>query len=356
MAVAFLTSFDSQIKQPRVPTVRFEDGPSTPEPIANRGAGVAWANSPTDVAQHFIEAGYHINHQPIVCLRYPPFESSVTVTFCNFGDMHRVSLKEILKVNSAVSLSATLSLAVELTRAVFYFQQAGLLHGILNSGNVYFSKNSKKILLGNLLLPVRAADPHRTGGHHDESNGPQTIDKDFGRVCLMLGIILVEILLGQEVSHWNQGADIIPPGTLQNALAALNEIRNRWGSKCSNAVKSCLVDFLVDVDRTEDWRDTEKVFQELVLEPLEDVLRRASPGRLSPKKIVLVEDWDRALNSSREGVSPVGLTEDYIKTSDLSDPTVLRVFRDNTQSMLETCENIRWLNEALSNEGMPQSG
>ncbi|KAJ4111444.1 hypothetical protein NW768_011797 [Fusarium equiseti] len=339
----------SQTDQARVPLVHFEDSPPISDQVTDGSANVAWVDSPTELARHFSEAGQDMNQQAMLCLRYPPFESSVTVTFRNCGDLHRLSLKELLKANPAISIPASLTLAVELTKAVLCFHQMGLVHSTLKSESVWFAWDSNKVILGNLFLSAEVPGLQSTGkGHSDEINALDSIGTSFGRACLMLGIILVEVLLGHKVSPWDERADIISPGTVENARVALDEeIRFMWGPKCSDAVKRCLLDFGRGMDR----EDEQQSFLNHVLKPLEEVMRQTSPGRPAPSaKTVLVEDWDRAVNASKDTSFPVGFTEGSIATSDLSDPTVLRAFRANTQAMLTTCENIRWLNEALSNE------
>lgn len=353
VAPVFLTTFDRRIDQARVPFVHFKDGPPISDQVGNGGADVAWVDSPAELARHLSETGQNPNHQAIVCLRYPPFESSVTVTFRNCGDLHRLSLKEILKVNPAIPIPASLNLAVELTRAVFCFHQMGLIHCTLKSESVWFAKDSNQVILGNLFLYAESTGLQSTAkDQSDESNVLDSIRTSFGRVCLMLGIILVEVLLGQEVSLWDERADIISPGTLENATVALDEVRFIWGPKCSNAVRRCLLGFGRNIDR----EDEQRSFLEHVLKPLEELVRQSSPGRSVTKaKIVLVDDWDRAIDASKDTTFPTGFTEESIATSDLSDPTVLRLFRDNAQSMLATCESVRWLHEAFSNEGTSQN-
>jgi hypothetical protein len=168
----------------------------------------------------------------------------------------------------------------------------------------------------------------------------------------MLGLILVEVLLGKDVFQ-NEGADVVSPGTLENALAALDTIRLDWGPSCSDAIKRCLLSFGRDVD----CKNEQRPFVDGVLRPLEDLSREFLPGRSVPwaKRLVLVRNWDRARNASKDNPFPLGLTEEYIETSDLTDRTPLRVFRDYAQAILEACESIRWLNEAFSNEGLPLS-
>ncbi|CAM1507704.1 Fc.00g045520.m01.CDS01 [Cosmosporella sp. VM-42] len=338
----------SQANLPRVRFMHFKDNPPNPTRVAEGGPEVIWADTPEELGRHFSEAEYHTDHRATVCLRYPPFVSLISVTFRCCEKLHKVSLKDLLKIDPGIPKLARLALVVGLARAVLLFHETGFMHETLKSGSVWFTRDSNEILLGNLLLPAEAPNFQRTEKHYlKEPNALANFGTSFGRVSAMLGIILVEVLLLREVSPRNERADVLSPGTLADALDALNDISILWGHSCSDAVRQCLVGF----GFTTDEKREQELFLDRVLKPLEEVLRYFSPVTSATNaKLVLVRDWDRALYASKDPVFPVELTDKSIQMSPLRDPTAFRVFRDYIGSMRTSCEGIPWLDEALSTE------
>ncbi|CAG7566014.1 unnamed protein product [Fusarium equiseti] len=337
----------------QVPLENFEDSRLSMHPSIEGGDDVLEADSTSELASHFSDTEDYLDQSTQVLLRYLPYNSSVSITFRKCEDLHRVSLKDVLRTNPVISLPARLTLAVELTKAALLLHWAEPIHGTLTPESVWFARDSNKFLMGSLLLPLKASRHRSTDSHHhDKSNASKSIGKDFSRVALMLGLVLVEVFIGHEVFQWNESADIISPGTLKNALAALDEIRLGWATGCSDAIQRCLLDFGWNAECESEGES----FVKHVLKPLEELLHQFLPGRSVQRgKVVLAESRGRALDASQGGPFPYRLREAFLSDPRLSYGYSFRVFSDYTQSMLKTCESIWWLKEAFSKDGGPPS-
>ncbi|KAF5660671.1 mitochondrial ATP synthase gamma subunit [Fusarium heterosporum] len=334
-----------------VRSVHFKDNPTNSTRDADRSPEAVWVDSPEGFSRYFFDPEYNNNQQTTVCLRYPMFDGLISVDFCSCEDLHRVSLRDLLKIDPGIPRSARLALVVGLARAFLLFCGTGLMNGNLRSEYIWFTRDSNEILLGNLLLPVRNSDFQRTEKHQHRAPDNLTDPvKAFGRVLVMLGIILVEVLLSRQISSLDEGADVVSPETIKNALDGAKEIALEWGHSCSNAISHCLNNHELTT------REKQDLFQERVLKPLEETLRAFSATRSAANAhVVLVQDWDRAISAPKDQAFPLELTDMSIQASPLTDPTTLRVFREYVASMCASCETIPWLSETVYKEGTTQA-
>ncbi|KAF4996558.1 hypothetical protein FGRMN_4442 [Fusarium graminum] len=343
--------YQSEANRHGVRSVHFEDNPPNSIRVADRNPEAIELNSPEVFSRYFTEPEYHNNGQATVYLRYPVIDGFISADFCSCEDLHRVSLRDLLKIDPGITRSARLSLVVGLARAFLLFCGTGLMNGNLKSESVWFTKDSNKILLGNLLLPLGKLDSKRTEEHRpaspDDLNDPV---KSFGRVLVMLGIILVEVLLSHEISPPIEEDGAISPETIKNALDGAKQIALDWGHSCSDAISHCLNDHGLTT------REKQDLFQERVLKPLEETLRAFSATRSAANAhVILVRDWDRAIADPNDQAFPLELTDVVNRMSALTDPTSLRNLRDYVESICEICETVPWLNETASKEGAPRT-
>ncbi|KAG8356629.1 hypothetical protein FVEN_g5670 [Fusarium venenatum] len=316
-----------------------------PTPINEAGPEVIWTSTPEEFGHHFTET----SREAIVCYRCPPpLDSIISVQFRISETRQNVSLPELLKIKPGMSKFARIALVVELARAVFQFYKTGFLPRDLKSSSFAFISDSQKIVLGDLILYAEAptfgdADRYYTR----ERNAERLYGTSFNRVSIMLGIILVEVLLAQEIFPDDEETDVALLEARQSALDLIGTIAVEWGQVCSDAVRQCLLGvWSISDEELEQVR-----FIDHVLRPLDQTLRSSSTEYAAPNaKIFLVSYPDLPPHAFKDHVFPREVTDQCFQASPLNDPTALWELIDYTVSMRKAIETIPWLDEKLSSE------
>jgi hypothetical protein len=135
-----------------------------------------------------------------------PSKSLITVTYRSCRYQTSVSLERVLEVKEGMAKTARVALALELARAFGAIFRTGVIPEPLTTENVWFMIEENKIILGNLLLPVRVIEQRLHLENPDKSESAVL----FRRACTALGIVLIEILLG---------TGIMPCSNLDNAAS-----------------------------------------------------------------------------------------------------------------------------------------
>jgi hypothetical protein len=162
--------------------------------------------------------------------------------------------------------------------------------------------------------------------------------------------VLIEILLG---------TGIMPCSNLDNAASyhgrpevvrGLETIRYEFGSAAADAVRHCVS----RVGLRFDPQAQHKAFTQFVILPLEDVLKLLSREESgSNGKLVLVNDWDRAVGAPKDPDFPTALAEETYGLSPVTDAAVLSIFIEYIVAMHTSCASVPRLDAALSEQGMP---
>ncbi|KAM0415450.1 hypothetical protein ACHAPD_006650 [Fusarium lateritium] len=276
-----------------------------PTPINEAGPEVIWTSTPEEFGHHFTET----SREAIVCYRCPPpLDSIISVQFRISETRQNVSLPELLKIKPGMSKFARIALVVELARAVFQFYKTGFLPRDLKSSSFAFISDSQKIVLGDLILYAEAptfgdADRYYTR----ERNAERLYGTSFNRVSIMLGIILVEVLLAQEIFPDDEETDVALLEARQSALDLIGTIAVEWGQVCSDAVRQCLLgvwsisdEELEQAIETIPWLD-EKLSSEArgldeVLQQLDQLSQSVVPESPISKRIeALIQDCLRGI-------------------------------------------------------------
>ncbi|KAL3442480.1 hypothetical protein BJX65DRAFT_225384 [Aspergillus insuetus] len=257
---------DGQARKPEGQIVQFEDSPSNSDLELDYKPKTISSDSLLKFSHHS-EIAQKYAPDDKFCVEHMPSNSLITVTYRSCGDQTGVSLQRVLKVKEGIARTARVALALELARAFVAVFRTGFIPEALTSENVWFMVEENKIVLGNLLLPVRVIEQRQ----HLESADKSESAGIFRRACTALGIVLIDILLGTE---------IIPCSDLDNDNAAsyqgrpevvrgLETIRYEFGAAAANAVRHCVC----RVGLRFDPQAQRKAFTQFVILPLEKVLK-----------------------------------------------------------------------------------
>jgi hypothetical protein len=241
-----------------------------------------------------------------------------------------------------------MALAVELSRAVFMFQGAGIISENITSGNVLLAIEHSKIRLRDLLLPPTVTNNQRTEDHSLQEGNPSKSVTSFGRASTRLGILLLEVLLARDILPDDEIDDGFSYGGHPEILRALEEIRFEFVQSTSDAVRHCLG----GIGCISNIQAQRKAFSEFVLLPLEHDLQCLEPERPGRNgEIILLSNWYHVTGASKDPAFPVTLAEDLSQILLPLNPGILAVLKGYLQKMQASCAEIAWLDEAISEQG-----
>jgi hypothetical protein len=331
--------------------VNLEDSKPNPSPVDNHIPDAIRLNSAEELVPYF-EAEWHAGHEDKVWFDDQTMGPIVTITFRNRGDVPQVSLKGLLRTGSGLSKLNRVALAVELCRVLYVFYGTAFMPPGLTSENFLFAIKGNQVLLGDMLLASKMVRTERTNEHHYEEPDTSKTGSGFGHASTMLGILLIEILLGREIPADSELDNVDSYTGRADVLRAFGDLFTQHGSQIGQAVKQCLG----GTHRTLDVRAQRQTFLHFVLIPLEhDLNHCAGKYPSTNEEFVLVDDWSRAICATKDPLFPAKLSVETIQLSPFRDPTARKAFQDYVWTMCSSLSDIPWLAEALSEQGMGPS-